>query len=133
MLRPTVLLVDDFISIREILREVFERAGFIVCAEAENGAEAILQAEKHKPDLIILDHSMPVMGGLEAAPTLRRILPTTAIILFTLYADSVLPGDAAASGISGVVAKGDLDTLMTAAQLHLEPPESRKGAAGAAS
>jgi CheY-like chemotaxis protein len=130
MHRPTVLLVDDFISIREILREVFERAGFIVCAEAENGVEAIVQAEKHKPDLIILDHSMPVMGGLETAPTLRRILPTTAIILFTLYADSVLPGDAAASGISTVVAKGDLDTLMTAAQLHLEPPESRKGAAG---
>src|SRR3984957_3743562 len=100
MHRPTVLLVDDFISIRETLREVFERAGFIVCAEAENGAEAIVQAEKHKPDLIILDHSMPVMGGLEAAPTLRRILPATAIILFTLYADCLLSGDAAASGIS---------------------------------
>jgi CheY-like chemotaxis protein len=126
----TVLLVDDFASIREILRNIFERAGFSVCAEAENGAEAIVLAEMHKPDLIILDHSMPVMGGLETAPTLRRILPNTAIILFTLYADSVLPGDAAASGICTVVAKGDLDTLMTAAQSHLEPPESRKGAAG---
>ncbi len=80
----SVLLVDDFASVRIILREMFERAGFSVCAEAENGAEAIVLAEMHKPDLIILDHSMPIMGGLEAAPTLRRILPTTAIILFSI-------------------------------------------------
>jgi CheY-like chemotaxis protein len=127
MLRPTVLLVDDFISIREILREAFEGAGFSVCAEAENGAEAILQAEQYRPDLIILDHSMPVMGGLEAAPTLRRILPTTAIILFTLYADSVLVEDVVDSGVSSVVAKANVDMLISTARFHLKLPESRKG------
>jgi CheY-like chemotaxis protein len=71
-----------------------------------------MQATKHKPDVIVLDHSMPVMNGLQAAPELRRILPNTPIILFTLYVDHISAQDAMAAGISCVVAKSDLDTLI---------------------
>ena len=66
--------------------EAFISSGFDSCVHAENGAHALVQAEKVKPSVIILDLSMPVMNGLEAAPRLRQILPETPIVLYTLYA-----------------------------------------------
>ena len=60
----TVLLVDDFVGIRAMLREAFESAGFRVCAEALNGVEAVKAALEHGPDLIVLDHAMPIMNEL---------------------------------------------------------------------
>jgi CheY-like chemotaxis protein len=122
----TVLLVDDLADIRQILRGAFEPTGLSVCGEAENGAEAITQAAKYKPDLIILDVSMPVMNGLQAAPELRRILPDTPIILFTQYADNILKRDAMAAGVSSVVPKSDLEALLSEAQSQLEILKTRK-------
>ena len=63
----------------------FVSSGFDSCVHAENGVEALVEAERVKPSAIILDLSMPIMNGLEAAPRLRRILPETPIILYTLY------------------------------------------------
>ena len=83
-----VLLVDDNELIRKTTREMFESAGYI-CDEAENGAEALDRVSIFHPDLIVLDLAMPVMNGLEAAPLLRKKLPFTPIILFSLYADSL--------------------------------------------
>jgi CheY-like chemotaxis protein len=60
-----------------------------LCAEATNGLEAITLAKQWRPDLVILDLSMPVMNGYDAAREIKRILPGTPIILFTLYADTV--------------------------------------------
>jgi CheY-like chemotaxis protein len=123
--RPrSVLLVDDSPEIRKILRQGFEAAGFSICAEAENGVEAIERAGEQAPDLIILDQSMPVMSGLQAAPELRRLLPATPIVLFTLYRDQVSLEHAAAAGISSVVAKPDIDTLIAESSSHLEADES---------
>src|ERR1700722_14151802 len=73
----TVLIVDDSAAIRRELCSEFTRRGFIVCAEAENGRQAIEKVYERLPDLIILDLSMPVMNGLDAAPELRRIAPKT--------------------------------------------------------
>jgi CheY-like chemotaxis protein len=111
-----------------MLREAFESAGFRVCAEAKNGAEAIQAAMEHRPDLIILDHAMPVMNGLEAAPQLRRLLPDSPIILFTLYMDHVPPNEAMAAGITSVVAKSDLDMLIREARSHLQLYDAKKAA-----
>jgi chemotaxis response regulator CheB len=59
-----VLIVDDNASIREALCELFKReADFAVCGDAENGKEAIEKAKELRPDLIVLDLSMPVMNG----------------------------------------------------------------------
>jgi CheY-like chemotaxis protein len=58
-----------------------------ICAEAANGQEAIALALKHRPDLIILDLSMPVMDGVTAARKLRTSLPDVPIILFTQHAN----------------------------------------------
>lgn len=80
-----VLIVDDIKEIRKLLREFLEDAAFVVCGEAANGQAAIEQATDLRPDLIILDASMPVMTGIQAAPRLRRLLPGTAIVLFTAH------------------------------------------------
>jgi two-component system nitrate/nitrite response regulator NarL len=88
--------------------EAFAASGFDSCVHAENGAEAIIAAERVQPSAIILDVSMPVMNGLEAAPRLRRILPETPIVLYTLYEPATLAEtDVSNMGISFVASKED--------------------------
>ena len=68
----TVLIVDDSDSVRVSIRALFEaEPGFTVIGEAVNGLDAISKVEELSPDLIILDLSMPIMNGLEAAETLK--------------------------------------------------------------
>jgi DNA-binding NarL/FixJ family response regulator len=101
-----VLLVDDNQGMREALRMLFEsEPGFEVTGEAEHGQEAIDKAEVLKPHLIILDFSMPVMNGLEAAPILRKKLPTVILILFSNYASDAMEAPAREAGIHAVVPK----------------------------
>src|SRR5437660_12791056 len=102
-----VLLVDDSPAVRRSLCIIFESAGIEVCGEAEDGAKAIEKAKHFKPDLIVLDLSMPVMNGLQAAPILRAMHPKTPIILYTLYADTVVEHKANLPGFSSLLAKGD--------------------------
>lgn len=86
----TILVADDNPAIRKALCEMFEKEeDYDICAEAVNGEEAITLAMKHKPDLIILDLSMPIMNGLDAARELKRIMPEIPIILFTVHAEKV--------------------------------------------
>jgi two-component system chemotaxis response regulator CheY len=101
----TVLIVDDNAAIRKMMAAAFLSDGFRLCLEAENGKEGIELAKRVKPDVITLDLSMPVMNGLKAAPQLRRLFPKAPIILFTLYADSVLKADASRPGVSLVLLK----------------------------
>jgi CheY-like chemotaxis protein len=101
----TVLVVDDSVVIRKMLAFAFLSEGFKTCVEAENGKAAIDIAQQSKPDVIILDLSMPVMNGLQSAPQLRKILPQTPIILFTLYGKNVSQTDAFKAGISLVLEK----------------------------
>jgi two-component system, chemotaxis family, chemotaxis protein CheY len=104
----SVLIVDDNMFIRQALRELFEREGdFQVCGEAENGREAIEQAEKWHPDLIVLDLSMPVMNGLDAARILRRLMPTVPLILYSAFADRTSEQQAKLIGISDLVSKSE--------------------------
>jgi two-component system chemotaxis response regulator CheY len=101
----TVLVVDDNAAIRKMLAAAFLSDGFKTCGEAENGKEAVELAKQIKPDVITLDLSMPVMNGITAASELRRIFPTTPIILFTLYGDSVSKAAASEAGVSLVLQK----------------------------
>jgi two-component system chemotaxis response regulator CheY len=88
-----------------MLASAFLSDGFKTCAEAENGKEAVELAKQIKPDVITLDLSMPVMNGIRAASELRRVFPTTPIILFTLYGDSVSKAAASEAGVSLVLQK----------------------------
>lgn len=81
-----VLVVDDHVFIRRGVCGLFaEHSDFGVCAEAANGQEAINQVRKLNPHVVILDISMPVMTGLEAASEIRRIAPTTRIVMLTMH------------------------------------------------
>ena len=112
----TALVVDDNAVIRKLLVAAFLSDGFKTCAEAKNGKEAIEVAKQIKPDLITLDLSMPVMNGLTAASELRRVFPTTPIILFTLYGDSLSKTAVSGAGVNLVLQKTvPLSTLIDTA------------------
>jgi CheY-like chemotaxis protein len=105
-----VLVADDNPLIRKMLCQLFEREDdYDICAEAENGEQAIELALKLRPDLIILDFAMPVLNGLEAARQLKKIMPNVPIILFSQHAKA---GFALHDYIDRVVSKADPASLM---------------------
>src|SRR6266851_8955299 len=91
-------------SMRHLLRTTFEDILWEV-AEAVNGREAIDKARELNPDLIVLDLSMPIMNGLQAAPVIRRMLPTVPIILFPLYGSKFLEREALSAAVTAIVSK----------------------------
>jgi DNA-binding NarL/FixJ family response regulator len=104
----TVLIADDNAFIRHTLCELFQsQADFVVCAEAENGKDAIDKAWELRPDLIVLDLSMPVMNGLDAARILRRIMPTVPLIMFSEYSNAFSEQEARSAGISALISKAE--------------------------
>lgn len=104
-----VLIVDDNVFIRHALCELFKRqADFNVCGVAENGREeAIEAAGRLHPDLIVLDLSMPVMNGLDAARVLKRMLPAVPLIMYSAFGDSLSEKQAKLIRISEIVSKSD--------------------------
>jgi DNA-binding NarL/FixJ family response regulator len=83
---PTILIVDDHAAIRSSVRVLFESSmQRINISEAENGADAIEKARNSQPDLIVLDLSMPIMNGFDAAKILRRMFPATPLFLLTAH------------------------------------------------
>ena len=68
-----------------MIRTFLEKEGFQVCGEAADGVQAIKQAKKMKPDLVILDMAMPRMNGVEAASVINRMMPSLPIVLHTVY------------------------------------------------
>jgi DNA-binding NarL/FixJ family response regulator len=108
-----VLVADDSPLIRTMLCQLFEREDdYDICAEAENGEQAIDLALKHRPDLIILDWAMPLLGGLGAARKLKKIMPAVPIILFTQHATTGITLLESHVNIDRVVSKGDPERLM---------------------
>jgi len=106
MSKKKVLLVDDSADIRRAVRPLFDsHPKFRVVGEAEHGREAVEIAPKLQPDLIVLDMSMPVMNGLEAAPLLIKLLPRVWLILFTSYYLPEVERLSRAAGIHAIVPK----------------------------
>ena len=102
----TILIVDDSAAIRGAIRARFAGcAGLIVCGEAADGLDAIEQARRLKPDLVLLDISMPRMNGVECATVLKGLLPEVRIVAFTMYAHALENSLAAAVGIDAVLPK----------------------------
>jgi len=108
-----ILVADDNPTIRKMLCRMFEtQEDYDLCAEAENGEEAIALAIKHRPDLVILDLDMPVMNGLDAARGIKHALPGIPIILFTQYADIVPAPGFMNLAVDRVVSKSDGKSLL---------------------
>jgi CheY-like chemotaxis protein len=108
-----ILVADDNPHLRKALCRLFQDHAYLeICAEAVNGREAVERAVQLKPDLIILDLSMPVMNGLEAARILHQLMPQVPKILFTLHAQALMTADVKSAGIRKVVSKSDMADLV---------------------
>src|SRR5258706_6513052 len=105
--RPRILVIDDGDSVRDVIRIFLEHAGFEVCGEAADGVQAIEQAKKLKPELIVLDLAMPRMNGAEAASVLSTTMPSVPIVLLTLYKNVLGSALASAVGVKAIIDKTD--------------------------
>ncbi len=105
-----ILIADDHNLVRRGLKALIEsRAGWQVCGEAHTGREAAAKAEQMKPDVVILDISMPGLNGVEAARRIRKTSPTTEILILSVHYSDQLIRDILAAGARGYVLKSDSD------------------------
>jgi two-component system chemotaxis response regulator CheY len=105
-LHTRILIVDDNANIRKSLRTSLQgHPGWDVCGEAVNGLEALDKTHELHPDLVVLDLSMPLMNGLEAAKQLKRKEPAIPLIMFSSFATDQLRHQAKHVGIVDVVSK----------------------------
>jgi two-component system, NarL family, nitrate/nitrite response regulator NarL len=101
-----ILLADDHEVVRQGLRSILmSRPEWHICGEAENGQEAIELTGQLKPDIIILDVTMPVMSGLEAAQKISDLHPSTQILVFTMHESRSLARAVSKAGARGCVLK----------------------------
>jgi DNA-binding NarL/FixJ family response regulator len=116
MTQIRILLADDHAVLRAGLRLLLSKEeGFEIVGEAATGLETLSLAETHKPDLILLDVSMPALGGLDAISLLRKITPHTKILILTMHDDPQYLRQALKSGASGYVLKKAADVELLSA------------------
>jgi DNA-binding NarL/FixJ family response regulator len=101
-----ILIVDDHEMLRRGVESIIRRDSLGgVCGEAQNGEEAIRKVQELHPDLVILDVSMPVMSGLEAAREIRRIAPATKIVILTMHNSTQIVDAVRNAGADALVVK----------------------------
>jgi len=100
-----VLLADDHIIMRQGLRTLLEREGFEVVGEASNGREAIQLSGTTHPDVAVLDLSMPLLNGIDAAREIVKTDGATKVILLTMHTDEDHVLESLRAGVSGYVLK----------------------------
>ena len=106
-------IVDDTDDVRLLLRLAFGcDARFDLVGEGENGEDAIDLAVREKPDVMILDRQMPVLGGIEAIPAILAGSPRTAVVVYTAGADAATCHAALSAGALEVVDKASADDFV---------------------
>jgi DNA-binding NarL/FixJ family response regulator len=119
-----ILIVEDEVSVRTAVRTFLEHHSHLeVCGEAVNGVEALDKAVALRPDLIVLDLSMPQMNGVEVASLLRARMPLIPVVVYTMFEDVLGKSLAATLGIAAIVSKSDgLTRLLARIEALLESP-----------
>ena len=114
-LTARILIADDQESTRKVLKALIStRPEWEVCAEVANGREAVEQAAELRPDLIVLDLSMPEMDGLQAARAISGQTPDIPILIYTFYVSPELAIEAKKAGVRQIVDKaGTREKLLT--------------------
>ena len=123
--RPRLLIVDDHSLVRRGLARILAPA-FDVVGEAGDGFRAIEQVRKLKPDLILMDFTMPGMTGAEAATVIRKMVPETKIVFLSMHESATIAGLARLAGGDAYLTKGCSaeELIKTLAALFCEVGES---------
>jgi len=104
----TILIADDSANVRAVIREFLKDVPDLeICAEAVNGLDAIEKAKSLKPNLVLLDLSMPEMNGIEVASILKKTMPGVLIVLFTMYSNNIGKALVSTIGVDAVLTKPD--------------------------
>jgi len=111
-----ILVVDDHSVVRRGLRSLLEsQSGLEICAEAADGIEAMQQVVKERPDLVVLDLTMPQKNGLEVTRFIREEWPSTAVLILTMHFSEEIAREVLRCGARGYLLKSDADIeLLTA-------------------
>lgn len=107
MPRTTILIADDHRVLIEGVKSILREKGeFKVVAEAVTGQEAVDDARRCHPDIVIMDISMPGIDGIEATRRIKAHLPNTKVVIYTMHSDPAFIDELYNAGISGYVLKG---------------------------
>jgi two-component system, NarL family, response regulator NreC len=127
-----VVLADDHTLVRQGLKSLLEREKFQVIAEASDGQEVVALAEAHHPDIAVIDISMPILNGIDAAREMGRSCPKTKTILLTQHEEDQYIREALEAGVKGYVLKNQAASDLVHAiqqvsrgQFYLSPGVSR--------
>ena len=105
-----ILVADDHDLMRRGLKSLLEsHPGWTICAEAHTGREAVTKAEEMKPDIVILDITMPELNGVEAARRILKASPNTEILVLSVHYSDQLIRDILEAGVRGYIVKSDSD------------------------
>jgi DNA-binding NarL/FixJ family response regulator len=111
-----ILVADDHDVVRQGLTSLLgRRPDWQVCAEASNGREAVKLTERFRPNVAILDLSMPELNGLEATRQIRKVSPETEILVFSMYENEQFVRELLSAGARGYVLKSDVATQLVLA------------------
>ena len=130
----TILLADDHTVVRQGIVKLLEgEKNFKVIGEAGNGRDAVSKVEQFKPDVVLMDISMPLLNGIEATRQIKRIRPQTKVIILSMHSHDRFIGELLTLGASGYLVKdstgADIITAINAAMkgdTFLSPSISRK-------
>src|SRR5689334_6265637 len=103
-----ILIVDDNLFVRQQLHELLAaHPAWEVCGEGADGVDAIHKAQELRPDIVVMDLSMPVMNGLRATQQITALAPSIPIVMFSMYLSPHFTESARAAGARGVVSKSE--------------------------
>ena len=122
-----ILVADDHDLMRRGIKALLQsHAGWEVCGEAHTGREAVAKAEELKPDVVILDISMPDLNGVDAAKRIRKSSPDTEVLILSVHYSDQLIRDILEAGVRGYIVKSDSDRDLIIAVETLAPPETMR-------
>jgi PAS domain S-box-containing protein len=125
-----ILIADDHEFVRQGVRTLLlSRRGWTICGEAVDGRDAIEKAKQLKPDVVVMDVTMPNLNGLEATREVRRILPKTAVLVLSQHNSPGMMKEALNAGAQGYVVKSSASENLIAALEKIKQPHASLGTA----
>jgi DNA-binding NarL/FixJ family response regulator len=112
-MKPKILIADDHEMVRQGLRRVISEADrWDIVGEAVDGRQAVELAQKTRPDVVVIDYSMPNLNGLEATRQIRAALPSTEVLILTMHDSESLVREVLSAGAKGYLLKSDAGRVL---------------------